>query len=69
MSPAWYFKWLKRQGGLVRMGERNRAKAERLYRAIDASGFYRNTVAPACRSWMNVPFTSGQARAGSDVYR
>ena len=59
---AWYlaglvFKWLKRQGGLVRMGERNRAKAERLYRAIDGSGFYRNAVTPACRSWMNVPFT------------
>ena len=28
------------------MAERNRAKAERLYRAIDASGFYRNPVAP-----------------------
>jgi phosphoserine aminotransferase len=59
---TWYvaglvLKWLKRQGGLARMGERNRAKAERLYRAIDTSGFYRNTVAAACRSWMNVPFT------------
>jgi phosphoserine aminotransferase len=59
---AWYmaglvFKWLKRNGGLTRMAERNRAKAERLYRAIDGSGYYRNIVAPACRSWMNVPFT------------
>lgn len=59
---AWYlaglvFKWLKRQGGLVPMAERNRAKAERLYRAIDGSDFYRNAVTPACRSWMNVPFT------------
>ncbi|MDE2251663.1 MAG: 3-phosphoserine/phosphohydroxythreonine transaminase [Gammaproteobacteria bacterium] len=59
---AWYFaglvfKWLKRQGGLQRMGEINRAKAATLYRAIDESGFYRNPVAPACRSWMNVPFT------------
>ena len=59
---SWYLaglvlKWLRRQGGLARMAERNRAKAERLYRAIDASGFYRNSVAPACRSWMNVPFT------------
>jgi phosphoserine aminotransferase len=59
---AWYlaglvFKWLKRQGGLARMGERNQAKAAMLYRAIDASGLYRNPVAPACRSWMNVPFT------------
>jgi len=59
---AWYlaglvFKWLKRQGGLARMAERNRAKAERLYGAIDNSGFYRNAVTRACRSWMNVPFT------------
>jgi phosphoserine aminotransferase len=59
---SWYLaglvlKWLRRQGGLARMAERNRAKAERLYRAIDASGFYRNKVEPAFRSWMNVPFT------------
>jgi phosphoserine aminotransferase len=59
---SWYLaglvlKWLRRQGGLPSMAERNRAKAERLYRAIDASGFYRNEVAPGCRSWMNVPFT------------
>jgi len=59
---SWYIaglvlKWLRRQGGLARMAERNRAKAERLYRAIDGSGFYYNPIAPACRSWMNVPFT------------
>ena len=59
---AWYiaglvFQWLKAQGGLAAMGERNRAKAELLYRAIDESGFYKNPVDPACRSWMNVPFT------------
>ena len=51
------FKWLKAQGGLQGMAERNRAKAEKLYRAIDESGFYRNPVAKNCRSWMNVPFT------------
>jgi phosphoserine aminotransferase len=59
---AWYvaglvFAWLKRQGGLAAMGARNRAKAQLLYRTIDESGFYSNPVAPACRSWMNVPFT------------
>jgi phosphoserine aminotransferase len=58
---AWYlaglvFKWLLKQGGLAAMAERNRAKAAKLYAAIDASGFYRNPVEPACRSWMNVPF-------------
>jgi phosphoserine aminotransferase len=59
---GWYiaglvFRWLKRQGGLAAVGERNRAKAERLYAAIDASAFYANPVDPASRSWMNVPFT------------
>ncbi|MCU0765966.1 MAG: 3-phosphoserine/phosphohydroxythreonine transaminase [Gammaproteobacteria bacterium] len=59
---GWYlaglvFQWLKRQGGLAGMAEINRRKAEKLYAAIDASPFYRNPVDPACRSWMNVPFT------------
>lgn len=59
---AWYmsglvFQWLKRNGGLAAMGERNRAKAELLYGTIDASSFYKNPVAKDARSWMNVPFT------------
>jgi len=59
---AWYisglvFQWLKRNGGLAAMGERNRAKAELLYSTIDASPFYKNPVAKEARSWMNVPFT------------
>jgi len=59
---GWYFaglvfKWLKGLGGLAAMGERNRIKAETLYKAIDESGFYRNPVAKHARSWMNVPFT------------
>ncbi|MEZ5459580.1 MAG: 3-phosphoserine/phosphohydroxythreonine transaminase [Steroidobacteraceae bacterium] len=51
------FRWLKKQGGLAAIGERNRQKAERLYAAIDGSGYYANPVAKHCRSWMNVPFT------------
>jgi phosphoserine aminotransferase len=59
---GWYmaglvFQWLKRQGGLEVMAERNRAKAAFLYEAIDASAFYANPVDHSCRSWMNVPFT------------
>ena len=59
---AWYiaglvFQWLKAQGGLAAMAARNKAKAELLYKAIDESGFYKNPVDPAYRSWMNVPFT------------
>jgi phosphoserine aminotransferase len=63
---SWYvaglvFQWIKRQGGLPAMERLNRAKAEKLYAAIDGSGFYRNPVAPDCRSWMNVPFTMPDA--------
>jgi len=58
---AWYFaglvfQWIRNEGGLAAMGQRNRAKAEALYRAIDTSSFYSNPVARNCRSWMNVPF-------------
>jgi phosphoserine aminotransferase len=60
---GWYlagltFEWLKTQGGLAAMAERNGAKAGLLYRSIDESdGYYRNPVDPAARSRMNVPFT------------
>ncbi len=60
---AWYlaglvFQWLKRNGGLSAMADKNRRKAGKLYAAIDGSGgYYKNPVDPACRSWMNVPFT------------
>ena len=59
---SWYvagavFQWIKRQGGLAAMERLNRAKAGKLYAAIDGSGYYRNPVVPECRSWMNVPFT------------
>ncbi len=59
---GWYlaglvFKWVKAQGGVAAMAERNRAKAELLYGYIDASGWYRNPVEKSARSWMNVPFT------------
>jgi len=64
---AWYmaglvFQWLKAKGGLEGMAAINERKATKLYRAIDGSkGFYRNPVDPACRSWMNVPFTLADA--------
>jgi phosphoserine aminotransferase len=59
---AWYlaglvFQWLKDLGGLEVMAVINERKAETLYGAIDASGFYRNPVERESRSWMNVPFT------------
>lgn len=59
---AWYlaglvFQLLKNNGGLAAMAEINKRKAEKLYNAIDGSGFYHNPVAKDARSWMNVPFT------------
>ena len=51
------FKWLIRKGGLAAMAQANIAKAKLLYDAIDRTDFYRNPVAPANRSRMNVPFT------------
>jgi len=60
---GWYlagltFQWLKENGGLASMAERNCQKAQLLYGTIDGSGgFYRNPIDPAVRSRMNVPFT------------
>ena len=64
---TWYvaglvFQWLKAQGGLAAMAERNRRKAEKLYRAIDVSNFYHCPIHPKDRSWMNVPFRLSDAK-------
>ena len=48
--------WLKKQGGLPVIYERNKAKAGCLYQAIDTSKFYSNSIAPEYRSLMNVTF-------------
>ena len=63
---AWYlsglvFKWLKEQGGVAEIDKRNQAKSDLLYSTIDNSGFYRNDVAVANRSRMNVPFQLADA--------
>jgi phosphoserine aminotransferase len=51
------FQWLKDQGGLTAMAERNRAKAALLYDFLDTgSGFYKSPVQKDSRSLMNVPF-------------
>jgi phosphoserine aminotransferase len=51
-------RWLRDEvGGLEEQGRRNRAKAELLYAAIEASGgFYRGHADPGSRSLMNVTF-------------
>jgi phosphoserine aminotransferase len=50
------FKHVKAMGGLQAMEAHNRAKAKVLYDYLDASKYFRNPVAPADRSLMNVPF-------------
>jgi phosphoserine aminotransferase len=63
---AWYvadlvFRHLLAKGGLEAMAAVNQRKSEKLYAAIDGSGFYSNPVAENCRSWMNVPFILADA--------
>lgn len=68
-TPAtynWYLlgltlQWLKGEGGVVAIEQRNIRKANKLYQAIDDSSLYRNPVDPACRSRMNVPFVLADA--------
>lgn len=55
------FKWLKRQGGLAAMKERNEAKAKILYDYLDQSKLFKGTVEPKDRSIMNVPFVTGSS--------
>ena len=50
------FAWLKKQGGLAAIEQRNIAKAKLLYDYLDGSRFYSSPVRPADRSRMNVPF-------------
>jgi len=68
---GWYlaglvFAWLREQGGLAAMAERNRNKAQLLYTAIDGSDFYHSPVETSCRSWMNVPFTLADPELDAD---
>ncbi|KAK3586192.1 hypothetical protein CHS0354_013142 [Potamilus streckersoni] len=49
-------KWVMRRGGVKKMVEINRKKAEILYRIIDNSNIYTNRVVKEDRSTMNVPF-------------
>lgn len=68
---SWYlsglvFEWLKEQGGVEAMEQRNRAKKELLYGYIDKSDFYTNPIAVNARSWMNVPFRLADERLDKD---
>lgn len=53
------FKWLKAQGGLSVMKEKNEKKAGILYDFLDISKLFKGTVRKEDRSLMNVPFVTG----------
>lgn len=60
---AWYlcslvFKHLLKEGGLATVKARNAKKAELLYNYLNNSRFYKNYIAEANRSVMNVTFTT-----------
>jgi phosphoserine aminotransferase len=52
--------WLKDQGGVPAIAERNRAKAKLLYDFIDNSRLFRGVADKECRSLMNVTFVTGK---------
>ena len=53
------FQWLKKQGGLEAMDQRNKAKAKIFYDYLDSSSLFKGTVEPKDRSYMNAPFVTG----------
>lgn len=53
------FKWLKKNGGLAAMKEKNEKKAAILYNYLDESHLFHGTVEKKDRSLMNVPFVTG----------
>lgn len=59
---SWYIAglmlaWMRKEGGVAAIYERNRRKAKMLYDAIEQfPDFYINKVRPDCRSLMNVMF-------------
>ena len=51
--------WLRDLGGLEKMGEINRKKADIIYNYLDNSSMFKPTVQGASRSLMNIPFVTG----------
>ena len=53
------FKWIKSNGGLLAMQEKNAQKAKLLYDFLDDSDLFIGTAKKESRSIMNVTFTTG----------
>ncbi|MDP1660815.1 MAG: 3-phosphoserine/phosphohydroxythreonine transaminase [Phycisphaerales bacterium] len=65
-------KWVRSQGGLKAMGQRNRMKAGLIYDALDrhagTGGFYLPHAAKADRSMMNITFKCAAGPAMDDAF-
>lgn len=53
------FEWIKAQGGVAKMEERNQEKAALLYNEIDTSALFSSPVTKKDRSINNIPFVTG----------
>ena len=59
--------WVREQGGLAAMAERNAARAARLYAAIDGHPGLEGHAEPASRSHMNVTFRVASSEAEASL--
>ena len=63
------FQWLKKQGGLAAIEQKNIAKANLLYDFLDQSTFFKNPVKKEDRSRMNIPFTLANAELDEEFLK
>ena len=63
------FQWLKKQGGLASIEQKNIAKANLLYNFLDQSTFFKNPVKKEDRSRMNIPFTLANAELDEEFLK
>ncbi|MCL1911449.1 MAG: 3-phosphoserine/phosphohydroxythreonine transaminase [Leptospirales bacterium] len=63
------FDWIKEQGGLAAMEEKNKKKAAILYNFLDSSSLFKGTAAREDRSIMNIPFLTGSDELDSEFIK
>lgn len=63
------FEWIKEQGGVAVMQERNEEKAALLYDFLDNSAMFTPTVTGPERSLMNVPFVSPREELNAEFLK
>ena len=51
--------WIKAQGGVAAVQKKNEEKAKLLYDFLDSSKMFKGTVEKKDRSFLNVPFVTG----------